>query len=220
MLRTRIKICGLTRAGDVKAAVDAGADALGVVLAPSRRRLSIDDAAAILTEAPPAVARVGVFVDPDISFVEDAVRACGLTAVQLSGDETPEFCASLKLPVVKALHVGEGFSWDQAEPYRQRVAALLLDTYVAGLAGGTARPFRWHEVGKLPAWAPVFVAGGLTPGNVAECARALRPFAVDVSSGVEISPGVKDAEKIRKLCEAVREADAESAVADNQEGMR
>ena len=113
------------------------------------------------------------------------------------------------MPVIKVLAVGTDFDFESAEPFRGHAAALLLDTYVAGKAGGTSQTFDWQQAGEPPEWAPCFVAGGLNPDNVAEAIRALRPFAVDVSSGVEASPGIKDPRKIAAFCAAVRAADVE-----------
>lgn len=207
MHRTRIKICGLTKVEDVAAAVAAGADAVGFVFAASPRRVTPRQAAAAAQAAPVPVARVGVFVNPTLAEVEEAVAAAGLTAVQLCGSESPEFVSAVGVPVIKVLSVGEGFDWTHAEPYRGRAAALLLDTHVAGMHGGTSQAFEWGAVGPPPSWAPVFVAGGLGPANVGEAIECLRPYAVDVSSGVESSPGVKDHSKINEFCAAVRAAD-------------
>lgn len=211
MHRTRIKICGLTRAEDAAAAVAAGADALGVVLAPSKRQVTLEQAAAVLAAAPPLVARIGVFVDAPADFVREAVARLGLVAVQFHGDETPESCAHAPVPVIKALRVGPGFGPESADRYRHSVAALLLDTYVpGGERGGTGVAFDWYDVaGRLPGWAPVLLAGGLEPGNVGGAVRALRPFAVDVSSGVESAPGLKDHGLIDSFCAAVCAADRE-----------
>ena len=213
MYRTRIKICGLTRPEDAAAAVAAGADALGVVLAPSKRRVTLDQAAAVFAEVPPLVARIGVFVDAHADEVWEACARLSLTAVQFHGDETPETCDAAPVPVIKALRVGPGFDPAQVDDYRGTVAALLLDTLVpGGEQGGTGVAFDWHAVAsRLPRWAPVLLAGGLGPDNVAEAIGALRPFAVDVSSGVEIAPGVKDHRLIERFVAAVRNAD-ESAV--------
>jgi len=205
--RTRIKICGLTRPADVEAAVAAGVDACGFIFAPSPRRVTHEQAAALCSLVPPPVARVGVFVDADLDEVEYAVRAAGLTFVQFSGTESPEACDAVSVPVVKVLQVGTDFDWDSAEPYRGRAAALLLDTYDPQRAGGTSRAFDWREVGEPPGWASCFVAGGLNPTNVAEAIAILRPFAVDVSSGVETSPGVKDYTALEGFVAAVRHAD-------------
>jgi phosphoribosylanthranilate isomerase len=209
VLRTRIKICGITSAGDAAAAVACGADAVGFVFAPSPRQVTPELAAQAAAVVPPPVARVGVFVDPSLDAVEHAIAAVGLTAVQLCGAESPEFCSAVSVPVIKVLAVGTDFDFESAEPFRGHAAALLLDTYVAGKAGGTSQTFDWQQAGEAPEWAPCFVAGGLNPGNVAEAVRVVRPFAVDVSSGVEASPGIKDPEKIAAFCAAVRAADVE-----------
>jgi len=208
--RTRIKICGLTRAEDAAAAVAGGADALGVVLAPSKRQVTLDQAAAVFADAPPLVARIGVFVDAQADDVWEAVARLGLTAVQFHGDEAPETCAAAPVPVIKALRVGPGFDGADVDRYRGAVAALLLDTYVPGEQGGTGTAFEWSRVADmLPRDIPVLLAGGLGPDNVAEAVRMLHPYAVDVSSGVERSPGVKDGAKIAAFCDAVRVADGE-----------
>ena len=211
MQRTRIKICGITRAEDAATAVAAGADAIGVIFAPSPRQVSVEQAAAILAAVPPLVARVGVFVDAPSEEIASAVAACGLTAVQLSGAESPEFCDTLPIPVVKVLHVGTDFPVDTGEPYRGHANAVLLDTLATDKAGGTSQCFDWQAVGELPGWAPSIVAGGLNPENVGACITALRPFAVDVSSGVESAPGIKNHERIAQFCAAVRRADQEAS---------
>ncbi|MDP2233406.1 MAG: N-(5'-phosphoribosyl)anthranilate isomerase, partial [Actinomycetota bacterium] len=149
MTRTRIKVCGVASAHDAGAAVAAGADAIGVIFAPSPRQVTIEQARAILADVPPPVARVGVFVDADPAFVAAAVARVGLTAVQFHGDESPETCVAAPAPVIKAFAVGAGargpigaavgteFGIDVAEPYRGSVAALLLDTYDSQSSGGT-----------------------------------------------------------------------------------
>jgi phosphoribosylanthranilate isomerase len=207
MTRTRIKICGITNAADAAAAVDAGADAIGVIFAPSPRQVLIPQAAAALAAVPPPVGRVGVFVNAAADEVAAAVTACGLTAVQFSGAESPVDCDAAPVPVIKTIPIGMDFGLDGAEPFRDHAAALLLDTYAADKAGGTSQTFGWRPLGAVPGWAPFFVAGGLTPDNVGECIAVMRPYAVDVSSGVESSPGVKDHAKISALCAAVRAAD-------------
>ena len=207
MHRTRIKICGITNAHDAALAVAAGADAIGVIFAPSPRQVTVEQAAAALAEVAPPVARIGVFVDPTVEEVNVAVAACGLTAVQLSGHESCVLCDALAIPMLKTIHVGTDFDLNCVEPYRGHVSALLLDTQLAGKAGGTSQAFDWQRPGVLPGWAPSFVAGGLNPENVAGCIEALHPYAVDVSSGVEASPGIKDADKITAFCAAVRDAD-------------
>jgi phosphoribosylanthranilate isomerase len=209
VIRTRVKICGITSAADAAAAVRAGADAVGVVLAPSKREVSISEAEVILEVVPPLVSRVGVFVDAQRDFIEQAVRRLDLDLVQYSGDESPEICASAQAPVLKVIHIGTTFDSDVLEPYRGLVAALLLDTLANGHRGGTGNTFAWHKVHELPAWAPVFVAGGLTSLNVGAAIGALHPYAVDVSSGVERLPGKKDHSKMEAFIAAVSTADAE-----------
>lgn len=207
MGRTRIKICGLTRAEDVRAAVDAGADACGFVLARSFRQVSLERLSELAALVPPPVARIGVFVDADAEFVEQAVAAGRLSAVQFSGGESPFDCDRSPVPVLKTIAIGTDFGLERAEPFRGHAAALLLDTYHPHQAGGTAQTFDWRDVGELPGWAPVFVAGGLDGDNVGTLIATLHPYAVDVSSGVESAPGIKDPAKITAFCDAVREAD-------------
>jgi phosphoribosylanthranilate isomerase len=211
MHRTRIKICGITRAEDAAVAVACGADAIGFVFAPSPRQVTLAQAAEVAASVPPPVARVGVFVNPDPGVVEEVIAEVGLTAVQLCGDESPELCSDLSIPVVKVLRVGIGFDWSEVEPYRGHAAALLLDTFVPGKAGGTSQAFDWRSIGESPVWAHLFIAGGLTADNVADAIRALRPFAVDVSSGVESAPGVKGADRVAAFCAAVHTADMEDS---------
>jgi phosphoribosylanthranilate isomerase len=153
------------------------------------------------------VARVGVFVDASVDEVAEAVRVCGLTSVQFSGKESPEYCDAAPVPVIKAVPIGMDFGLNGAELFRDHAAAMLLDTYDPHKAGGTSQTFDWQSLGVIPGWAPFFVAGGLTPANVGACIGVLRPFAVDVSSGVERAPGIKDHAKLSALCAAVRAAD-------------
>lgn len=206
--RTRVKICGLRSADDARAAARAGADALGVILVPgSRRFVTADEAAVVLSDAPQGVWRVGVFADEDAAAVARTARRAGLTHVQLHGSESPAYCAAMPLPVIKVFRVGEGFAPDVIEAYRGVVAAILLDTLVEGALGGTGRAFAWSGLPLLPDVAPVIVAGGLTPGNVGDAIRALHPFAVDVSSGVEREAGMKDHGSIAAFVAAVRQAE-------------
>ncbi len=208
--RTRVKICGITNAEDVLAAVKAGADALGVVLTEGPRQVTLDEAAEALRDAPPFVARVGVFVDADPAFVAEAAGRLGLSALQFHGEESPERCAHAPAPVVKALRVRDGADLAaELAAYRGAAAAFLLDTFVRGENGGTGVTFAWDSVPPLPRWAPVIVAGGLTPVNVGAAVRALVPFAVDVSSGVEERRRHKDHDKMQAFVAAVRAADAE-----------
>ena len=213
MHRTRIKICGLTRPEDAAAAVSSGADALGVVLAPSRRRVTLDEAERVLAATPPFVGRVGVFVDASTDEIREAAERLSLSAVQLHGSETPEQCAEIGMPVVKAFRVGPDFDPAVTDAYRGVISIALLDTFVSGEQGGTGLAFDWYAIAeRLPDLAPVVLAGGLRPDNVVEAIRVLRPFGVDVSSGVETAPGVKDPALIARFCSAVRFADGEATL--------
>lgn len=205
-----MKICGLTRAEDVVAAVEAGADAVGFVFAESPRRVTVDEVALLAELVPDQVEIVGVFVDPTEHEVLSAVERCGLNLVQLCGDEPPEFCDRMPVPVIKVIRVVDGFAYDDAEKYLGHVAAVLLETKVGGMSGGTGERFDWDAVGAVPPGLPAFVAGGLDAGNVAECVRTMRPDGVDVSSGVESSPGVKDHAAVSAFVRAVAEADQEA----------
>jgi phosphoribosylanthranilate isomerase len=206
--RTRVKVCGITRAQDARAAVRAGADALGVILAPGHRRsLAPKQAARVLAEVPPGVARVGVFVDADLSYVTRAVDVLGLTEVQLHGAESPLYCVSTGARVVKTFRVGAGFDPVAIEHYRGSIAAALLDTLVQGAPGGSGKAFDWGLARGVPEGVPVYLAGGLTPDNVREAVRRLKPAGVDVSSGVEDSPGIKSEQKMKRFVAEVRAAD-------------
>lgn len=207
-LRTRVKVCGLTRAEDAIAAVLAGADAIGVILVPgARREVTLLEAAAVLNAAPPFVTRVGVFVDASLGDILDAVDELGLDVVQLSGDEGPNLCAQLPVPVIKAFHVGPDFCARDVELFGDVIAAALLDAAVPGEHGGTGTTFDWNVVREACVGVPVIVAGGLTPDNVGAAIAEARPFAVDVSSGVEASLREKDPGKLAAFMAAVRAAD-------------
>jgi len=211
VLRTRVKVCGLTREIDARAAVRAGADALGIILAPGHlRSLSLKQAAKVFAKVPPTVVRVGVFVDAPLEEVSKAVEVLELNEVQLHGSEGPMYCASVAVPVVKTFRVGPGFDPDRMLPYKGAVAAVLLDTLVEGAAGGSGKSFDWNLAREVPDIAPVCLAGGLRPENVREAVRRLRPAGVDVSSGVESAPGIKDEEKIKRFIAEVRAADLEN----------
>ncbi len=212
-VRTRVKVCGITTPVDAAAAVRAGADALGVILSDSVRQVTLEEAEAICAAVPPFVARVGVFVDAPEHFVAEAIGRLNLTAVQFHGTESPERCAATPAPVIKAVRVGVEFDPAGAEPYRGSVSALLYDTYVEGMDGGTGRTFPWEAALPLPEWAPVIVAGGLRPSNVSGAIAALSPFAVDVSSGVEERPRHKDKISLYAFVAAVRAADEEVVTA-------
>jgi phosphoribosylanthranilate isomerase len=203
---TFVKICGITSLEDGLAAVAAGADALGFNLYPkSPRCISPREAREIAEALPRGVLRIGVFVNAGTpEEVARVATEAGFDAVQLHGDETPEYCSRLGgLDVIKALRVGPRFEAARVADFR--VSSLLLDAYVAGERGGTGHTFDWGVARTVRALVPrLYLAGGLNVGNVAEAVRAVAPYAVDVCSGVEAAPGRKDAALMRRLVEAVR----------------
>jgi phosphoribosylanthranilate isomerase len=209
-LRTRIKICGLTRAADVDAAVRAGADAVGFVLyAKSPRHVPPAHAAELARRLPPFVTPVGLFVNATMPEIEAAVAAIPQLLLQFHGDESPSDCARAGRPFIRAGRVTPGFDLlDFASRFAQ-AQALLLDAHVDGYGGG-GKVFDWSLV-RSAVPLPVVLSGGLHAGNVIQGIQLLRPWAVDVSSGVESAKGIKDADAIRRFCDAVREADARGA---------
>jgi phosphoribosylanthranilate isomerase len=206
MIRVRVKICGVMTSEIAAVAAAAGADAIGLVFASSRRRVTIEQASAIVAELPPFVAAVGVFVDMPADEVETTARGLPLDAVQLHGDEPPEMCSLLRrqgIRVIKAVRVADRVDVDLLDRYRS-AAALMLDTHVDGLAGGSGRAFDWEAARGLSDRFPLILSGGLTPDNVGRALDIVRPYGVDVSSGVE-TDGRKSPEKIRQFIERVRQ---------------
>jgi phosphoribosylanthranilate isomerase len=197
--RPFIKVCGITRAEDALSAVASGVDAVGFVFVPeSPRRVDPDTAAAIARRLPPEIAKVGVVVNRPVREVRELAKRAGLSAVQAHGEETPEECRDYGLPVVKAVAAGEGFSRRTLEPYRE--FPVLMDAASAEARGGTGRVANWSEAARAREEGfRVLLAGGLGPGNLREAVRVVRPLAVDLNSGVETRPGVKDLDQIR-LC--------------------
>ena len=214
MSRTRIKICGLTRRQDVAAAVEAGADALGFVFyPPSPRNVSPEQAAELAALLPPFVTAVGLFVDPQAEFVAEILRRVPLQLLQFHGDEHDARCAALaavpgtgyRLPWIKAARMRPGVDLLEFSASHPGARALLLDSFAAGY-GGSGKTFDWSLV-PSGVKHPLVLSGGLDPGNVGEAVRRLRPWAVDVSSGVEMEKGIKDAAKIAAFIAGVRSAD-------------
>jgi len=201
----RIKICGLTRLEDALAAVRLGADALGFNFWPgSKRYIPPGKAREIIRALPPLVTTVGVFVDPSHEEASAAAALSGVQVLQLHGDEPPALCRSFQLPVVKGLRVAGPESLAALDAY-PGVAGFLLDAASAGY-GGSGLTFDWSLARAAAARATVLLAGGLTPANVAEAVRTVRPYAVDVASGVESSPGVKDHALMARFIAAARAA--------------
>ncbi|MDO9063642.1 MAG: phosphoribosylanthranilate isomerase [Sulfuricella sp.] len=204
---TRIKICGIIRSEDALVCAQAGVDAIGLVFyPPSSRHILAAQAAVIARALPPFVTTVGLFVNPAVEQVKAVLNEVHLDVLQFHGDEPPEFCASFGVPYLKAIRVKAGVDLVQCAIRYQEAQGLLLDAYVEGTPGGTGQPFDWELIpAGLPL--PVILSGGLEPANVADAIRRVRPWAVDVSSGVEASKGIKDAAKIAAFIEGVRSAD-------------
>ena len=204
-MRILVKICGITRPEDAEAAVEAGADAIGLVFYPGSPRFvgDMERAREIARVALPFVTVVGVFVNPSKEEVLKAAREVPLQAIQLHGDEPPELALSLGLPVIKAFRLKGPEDLQEALEYP--CAAVLVDTYRPGIWGGTGKAFPWEWAVSIAGERKVILAGGLAPGNVAEALDVVRPYGVDVSSGVERRPGVKDHRKIQEFLEVVRE---------------
>jgi phosphoribosylanthranilate isomerase len=202
----RVKICGITNAADAIAAVDAGAHALGFMFFEnSKRNISAELAGDIIRQLPPFVSKVGVFVNAPENFVRDVIQSAGIDTLQFHGEEPPEFCAQFGLKVVKAFRIRDRESLQQCLRYRNH--AWLLDSYVEGALGGTGVAFNWDVAAEATKHSRmVILAGGLKVETVAEAVRKVRPFGVDVSSGVESAPGRKDHAKIRAFIAAARAA--------------
>ncbi len=200
----RIKICGITRADDAQVAIDAGADALGFIFVrESPRYVTPEAAEKIIRTVPPFISRVGVFVNENPDTVMEIAERCGLDTLQLHGDETPEYCSNMKLTVIRAFRMSAGFT--ESLLTRFTVGAFLFDTAVKGKLGGTGETFDWKRAVPLKRYGPLILAGGLRPGNVAEAIRVVGPYGVDVSSGVEANPGIKDHKAIKEFIRICRE---------------
>ena len=206
MMRTRVKICGITRPQDGLAAARAGADAIGLVFyPPSPRFLSVDRALEIRNVLPPLVQTVALFVNPDAAQVAQVIGRVKPAMLQFHGEETPRFCEDFGLPYVKACRIRPGVdALKYLRPF-SRAAAWLFDSHVAEY-GGVGESFDWSLAPSVQE-RPIILSGGLTPSNVAGAVRRLRPWAVDVSSGVESAKGIKDADKMAAFISEVRNAD-------------
>ena len=200
---TRIKICGITNPRDAQLASDLGAHALGFIFYPgSKRFIEPQRAAEIISSLPPYITTVGVFVNQSRDEIDSVRDKTGIGLVQLHGDETPEFTAALPYNTVKAIRVRERSDIDRVELYP--VQAILFDKYSDDAYGGTGESFTWDWMKDLKTEKNVILSGGLTAENVGDAITIVSPYAVDVSSGVEDSPGKKSAQKLREFIEAVR----------------
>ncbi|MCC6206647.1 MAG: phosphoribosylanthranilate isomerase [Gammaproteobacteria bacterium] len=206
-MRTRVKICGITRTEDAAAASTLGADAIGLVFYEhSPRRVEITRAADIASGLPLFVQTVGLFVDAAAAEIESVLGRVRIDILQFHGDESPADCRRFGLPYIKAIRMRPGADVRVEAGRYHDARALLLDTYRPGVAGGTGTTFPWSEIPAHPG-APILLAGGLTPENVQDAIRSVRPYGVDVSGGVEAAQGIKDAARMAAFFEAVRRAD-------------
>jgi phosphoribosylanthranilate isomerase len=208
--RIRIKMCGTTNLEDALAAVEAGVDALGFIFyEKSRRYVEPNVARIIIEQLPPFVDTVGVFVDRDQEEVTEIIRFSALGYAQLHGQESPKYCerlARIAAPcqVIKALRVGEHLQEADVAPYNEHVKGFLLDTYEKGVQGGTGKSFDWSIIERLKLRRDYILAGGLDADNVRQAVEAVRPYALDVNSGVEVRPGEKDHAMIKEFVRQVR----------------
>lgn len=215
MTATRIKICGVTRAQDAQASAACGADAIGLVFYPrSSRAVTVDRAADIVAAVPPFVSVVALFVDEPIASIERILSNLPIDVIQFHGEESPEFCQQFGRPWIKALRVKPDLDVGEQCQRFSKARAVLLDSWQAGVVGGTGKTFDWRLAQKsLPL--PIVLAGGLNDNNVGDGMRALRPAAVDVSGGVESAPGLKDVDRIKQFIAAVRAADQQMEALPN-----
>lgn len=198
-MAVRVKICGITRREDALDAVNAGADALGFVFYDkSPRHVIAAQAAAICRALPPFITRVGLFVGASAEFVQHVLQAVPLELLQFHGDETPAYCTQFGKPYIKAIRVHAATDLLKCATDFDTASGLLLDAYVPGVPGGTGESFDWKLIPENFS-RPVILSGGLTPENVADAIRQTRPWAVDVSSGVESSKGIKDPHKVAQF---------------------
>ena len=207
MSRIRVKICGLTRVEDVQAAVRAGADAIGFVFTASPRRISVETAIRLSSYVPAGVSRVGLFLDQDRSEIQRVVDSVALDILQFHGSESEKQCSLYGLPWLKAVAMENAESVRHAERDFPGAAGLLLDSHSKGGRGGSGESFDWSL--SKPVAKAIWLAGGLNPNNVGLAIQTVRPFAVDVSSGVETEPGIKDAALMNAFVAAVREAESQ-----------
>lgn len=201
----KVKICGITNLEDALLAADAGADALGFVFfSASPRHVSPEQAAAIIRQLPPFVQSVGLFVNESLTTINEISSQCSLDIIQLHGEESPQFCDAVSRRVLKAFRVKDVSSLEAMRDYR--TAAFLLDAWSPSAHGGTGRTFNWEIAASAAASDRIVLAGGLNPDNVAKAVRQVRPYAVDVSSGVESAPGKKDPILVREFIRNAKES--------------
>ncbi len=204
---TRIKICGITREQDLHTVANSGADAIGLVFyEKSPRHVSVQHAAQLMQAVPPFVTVVGLFVNPTADYVRQVLATISLDVLQFHGEESPVFCEQFGKPYLKAIRVKAGVNLVECATEFSGAQGLLLDAFVEGAQGGTGESFDWALIPQNLA-IPVILSGGLHAGNVAAAIKQVRPYAVDVSSGVEAAKGIKDAAKVAAFIQEVKQID-------------
>jgi len=200
----KVKICGITNHRDASMAVELGVDALGFIFAQSPRQIDPEKARAIISSLPPFVQTVGVFVNEAPAKITEVVRFCGLDMIQLHGDESPDVCSEFMPRTIKAFRLKDESSLESIKPYLGKVRALLFDTYSEEKRGGTGKTFDWGLAVKgKELGVPIILSGGLSPSNIEDAISTVKPYAVDVNSGVEESPGIKDHHLMKQLMEII-----------------
>jgi phosphoribosylanthranilate isomerase len=205
MARTRIKFCGITRLEDLQIAVDLGVDAIGFVFCPaSPRAIDVQQACTLIDRCGPFITRVGLFMNQDASIISSLIKEVPVDMLQFHGDESEQFCASFGLPYLKSVAMG-GIGQAVSESDYASASALLLDSNKLGQPGGSGEQFNWESIPSLKR--PIILAGGLDSKNVSDAVKQVRPYAVDVSSGIESAKGIKDSNKMKDFISSVRDAD-------------
>jgi len=198
-IKVKIKVCGITNYEDASLAVSLGAHAIGFIFADSPRQVEPAKAKAIISDLPPFVKTVGVFVNEDLGIINNIIDSCGLDLVQLHGDESPEICEALMPRVIKAFQLRDESSLDNLKLYKDKVKAFLFDTYSKGKRGGTGKVFNWDLAVKgKQSDIPVILAGGLSPSNLLAAIETVKPYAIDLNSGIEDRPGKKSPQLLNK----------------------
>ena len=204
----RVKVCGITNYQDTAMAVALGVDALGFIFAPSPRRIRPEETLEIIGAIPPFVQTVGVFVNERPDVVRRIIQLCGLDLIQFHGNESPEVCENFMPRAIKAFQIRDRSMLPSIRPYQGKIRAMLFDTYVKELRGGTGKTFDWNiDVTGKALGIPIILSGGLTPSNIESAISMVNPFAVDVSSGIEEQPGKKDHLLMEELMKKIRNAD-------------
>ena len=206
----KVKVCGITNISDARLAMDCGADALGFVFAPSPRQVTPEQVENIVNQLPSSICKIGVFVDSELETVNDIKSRCSLDMVQLHGSEDPEYCKSLLPNVIKSFQVRDETILKLLPDYE--IKAYLLDSYHAKLKGGTGHTFNWDIAQKATEYGMIILSGGLNPDNIRKAIYTAQPFAVDVSSGVETSPGKKDPYMLRNFITAAKQVQVEERI--------